>query len=108
MNQPKINSHHSASSRPPLSAFEKYLLRKVKKIKYWQVEKHVVPTSPRLSTPVTDLRHRTPVPDGKDGPRKVGPRYTYQGVGQSSDIGNMDPDIGDRHQTSPEEGEIGR
>ena len=57
---------------------------------------------------MTDLRHRTPVPDSRDGRRKVGPRYTYHGVGQSSDIGIMDLDVGDRHQTSPEEGEIGR
>ena len=57
---------------------------------------------------MTDLIHRTPVPDSKDGPRKVGPRYAYQGVGQSSDIGTMDLNVGDRHQTSLEEGEIGR
>jgi len=67
-----------------------------------------VPTSPRSWTLVTDLKHRTPVPDSKDGPRRVGPRYTYQGVGQSSDIGIMDLDVGDRHQTSPEEREIRR
>ena len=57
---------------------------------------------------MTDLRHRTSVPDSKDGPRKVGLRYTYQGVGHSSDIGTIDLDVGDRHQTSPEEGEIER
>jgi len=67
----------------------------------------IVPTSPRSSTPLTDLIHRTPVPDSRDGPRKVGPRYTYQGVGQSSNIDIMNLDIGDRHQTSLEEGEIG-
>ena len=66
-----------------------------------------IPTSPRSSIPVTNLRHRTPVPDSKDGQRKVGPKYTYQGVVQSSDIGTINLDIGDRHQTSPEEGEIG-
>jgi len=65
-------------------------------------------TNPQSSTPVTDLRHRTPVPDSRDGPHKVGPRYTYQGVGQSSDIGIMDLDVGDQHQTSLEEGEIRR
>jgi len=56
----------------------------------------------------TDLRHRTPVPDSKDGSCKVDPRYTYQGVGQSSNIGTIDIDVGDRHQTPPEEGEIRR
>ena len=40
-----------------------------------------LPTSPRSSTPMTDLRHRTLVPDSKDGTRNVGPKYTYQGVG---------------------------
>jgi len=40
-------------------------------------------------------------------PRKGGPRHTYQEIGQSSDIGFVDPDVGDRHQTSPIEGEIG-
>jgi len=59
-----------------------------------------------LSRPV--LGHRAPVPDSKDGPRKVDPRYTYQGVGQFLDIGTIDLNVGDRHQTSPEEGEIGR
>jgi len=68
----------------------------------------LVSNSLRSSIPVTDLGHRTPVPDSKDGSCKVGPRYTYQGVGQSSDIGTIDLDVGDRHQTSPEEGEIGR
>ena len=67
-----------------------------------------VPTSTRSSTPVTDLKHRTPVPVSGSGPRKVGPRRTYQGIGQSSDIGFIDIDVGDRDQTSPEEGEIGR
>ena len=68
----------------------------------------IVPTSLRSLIPVTDLRHRTPVPDSKDGPHKVGHRYAYQGVGQSSDVGTTDLDVGDQHQTSPEEGEIGR
>jgi len=67
-----------------------------------------VPTSPRSSTPVTDLKHHILVPNSKDGPHKVGPRFTYQGVGQSSDIGTIDLDVGDRHQTLPQEGEIGR
>jgi len=55
-----------------------------------------------------DLKHRSLVPDSKDRSRKVGPRYTYQSVGQSLDIDTMDLDVGDRHQISPEEGEIGR
>ena len=57
---------------------------------------------------MTVLRHRTPMPNSKDRPRKVGPRYTCQDVGQSSDIGTIDLNVGDRHQTSPEEGEIER
>ena len=57
---------------------------------------------------MTDLRHRTLVSESKDKPHKVGPRYTYQGVGQSSGIGTIDFDVGDRHQTSPKEGEIER
>ena len=57
---------------------------------------------------MSDLKHRTPGFDSRNGPRKVGPRYTYQGVGQSSDIGSMDLDVGDGHQTLPEEGEIER
>ena len=56
---------------------------------------------------MTDLRHRTPVLDSNDGPRKVGPRYTYQGVGQSSDIGTINIDVGDQDQTLSEEGVIG-
>jgi len=32
---------------------------------------------------------------------------TYQEFVQSSDIGTVDPDDGDRHQTSPIKGEIG-
>jgi len=67
-----------------------------------------VPTSPRSSTPVTNFRHRTPVPGNGREPCKVGPRHTYQGIGQSSDIDTIDPDVGDRHQTSLTEGEIGR
>ena len=72
------------------------------------LRKLILPTNPRSSNSVTDLRHRTPMPDSKDGPRKVGPRYTYQGVGQSSDFRTIDLDVGNRHQTSPEEGEIVR
>ena len=60
-----------------------------------------VPTSPRSSTPEADLRHRALVPDSGRGPRKVGPKRTYQGMGLSSDIGTMDINVGDRHQTSP-------
>jgi len=37
---------------------------------------------------------------GRD-PRKVGLRHTYQDIGQSSDIGTTNLDVGDRHQTSP-------
>jgi len=66
-----------------------------------------VPISHQSSTPMIDLRHRTPMPDSKDEPRKVCPRYTYQGVGQSSDIGTIDIDVRDRHRTLPTEGEIG-
>ena len=33
-----------------------------------------VPTSPRSSTPVTDLKHHILVPNSKDGPHKVGPK----------------------------------
>ena len=65
------------------------------------------PTGPRSSTPLTDLRHRTPMPDSGRGPHKVGPKRTYQRIGQSSDIGTIDPDVGDRHRPSPTEGEIG-
>ena len=35
-----------------------------------------------------------------------GARRTYQEIGQSSDIGTIDPDVGDRHQNLPTEGEI--
>jgi len=63
-------------------------------------------TSPRPSVPEADLRHRTPVPDSGSGPRKGGPRRTYQEIGQSSNISTIDPDVGDRHRTLPTEGEI--
>jgi len=66
-----------------------------------------VPTSPRSLILEADLRHRTPVLDNGRGPRKGGPRRTYQEVGQSSDIGTIDPDVGDRHQTSLIGEEIG-
>ena len=66
-----------------------------------------MPTSPRSSIPVTDLRHRPLVPDSGSGPHKGGPRCIYQEIGQSSDIGTIDPDVGDRRQTSPTKGEIG-
>jgi len=48
------------------------------------------------------------MPDSGSRPRKGGHRRTYHGIGQSSDIDTIDPDVGDRHQTSPTEGEIGR
>ena len=56
---------------------------------------------------MTDLRHRTPVPDGKGRPREVGLWYACQSDGQSSDIGTTNLDFEDRHRTSPTEGEIG-
>ena len=55
---------------------------------------------------MTNLRHRTPVPDTGRGSRKVGPRHTYQRIGQSSDISTTDPDVGNRYRPSPRQGEI--
>jgi len=67
---------------------------------------YVVPTSPRSSIPEVDLRHRTLVPDSGSEPHKGGLGCTYERIGQSSNIGTIDPDVGDRHQTSAIEGEI--
>ena len=47
------------------------------------------------------------MPDSGSGPRKGAPKCTYQETGQSSEVGSIGPNIGDRHQTSTTEGEIG-
>ena len=44
--------------------------------------------------------------DSGSGPHKGALKRTYQAIGQSSDIGTKDPDVGDRHQNLPTEGEI--
>ena len=59
-----------------------------------------------LSRPV--LAHRfqrltldiAPVPDSGSGPRKGGPRRTYQEIGQSSDIGTTNIHVRRRDRTS--------
>jgi len=56
---------------------------------------------------MTDLKHRTPVPDSGKGPSTMDPICTYQRIGESSNISTIDPDVGDRHRPSPTEGEIG-
>ena len=45
--------------------------------------------------------------DSGSGPHKGALKRTYQAIGQSSDIGTKDPDVGDRYQTSLIEEDIG-